>query len=127
MKLYRVNFEHFAPRGSKDGLLFFTLADSDEEMAKLINKITHGLYEDLEDLIDFSTEDDSYSTETVMQRITRTRGDMNDAENDQYTPYEDAYYGVTLYGWEEVPNYTSAQVEVLLQLNLLYEDNKDEN
>ena len=123
MKLYRVDFEHFAPRGSAEGLLFFTLAEDDEEMAKLIDKLVFGRYSDQDNelLVNPSTEDDSFSTETVMQRITRTRGDLNDDENEQYTPYEGAYYGVTLYGWEEVPNYTSNQIEVLLQLNLLGE------
>ncbi|RPK31751.1 hypothetical protein [Paenibacillus xylanexedens] len=109
MNLYKIKFEHFAPKGSKAGIVTYLIATSDEavyEWMKLDksiddNSICTGYVYHEEDEEIFDVYDSEYNVigqESFKEKTIRLRGEIHDEEAD----VSDAYYGVTLYGWDLV-------------------------
>ena len=107
VNLYKIKFEHFAPKGSKAGIITYLIAASDEAVYEWMKSepkvdgesiyINYGYHEEDEEVFDMY--DDKYNVigqETFKEKMIRLRGDIHDEEAD----ISDAYYGVTLYGWE---------------------------
>ena len=103
MNLYRIIFCHIAPKDRAHGLLNYILANNEDEVYEFIDReYTAGIWSDREgDKNIFDVYDDDYNrigTELFRERIFRLKGDINDPDTD----LADAYYGITLYGWELV-------------------------
>jgi len=123
MNLYKIEFTHHSPKDSESGTRHLLLAKNDEQVYEHI-KSADGIYnswEDDEKVIYDEVEEifkDEYggevsgwyyedNPELFKNRMLRIKGENNDEEYE----VEDAYYGVTVWGWElllenvEVKNY----------------------
>jgi len=103
VNLYKILFSHTAPKDTKVGIETYLLAKSDEEVYNYIDKeFNCGCWKDKEDDCDiFDIYDKDYNvigTETFREKILRIKGEINEEDYD----FSDAYYGITLYGWELV-------------------------
>ncbi len=93
MNLYEIRFKHYSPKDSKDGILTYLLANTDEEVYSWIRSepedicVSWMYYDDV--------DDESYD-EDFKDRIINCCGDMYDEESE----VSDLYYGATQYGWE---------------------------
>lgn len=103
MKLYEIRFRHYAPKGSKEGILTYLLAESDEKVYEWIRSeptLSNGksIYVSwmYKDSLDNDNEDEF--EEGFKERLIECSGDMYDDESEVY----DLYYGATQYGWKEV-------------------------
>lgn len=117
MNLYKIKFEHFAPKGSEEGIVTYLFAASDEEVYKWLkseprindNSIYSGYsyHEADEEIFDvYDNEFNVIGQETFKEKMIRLRGNIHDEEAD----VSDAYYGVTLYGWDLVKEKVSTDV-----------------
>ena len=128
MKLFAIQFQHFSQKDRKSGIKLYALADSDEQVLARLDsedeKFTRGSWsrqsgemEEGDDRLAIYCEgyykairrDASY-----LAKMLRLRGEMNDPD----APVEDAYYGVTHWGWSESKEISEAQAEVLLELGI---------
>ena len=107
MNLYIINFEHSAPKDTKEGIVGYFLAENDEQVFNYIDKeFECGCWTDKDDTDDEDYEpleiyDEDYNvigTETYKERFIRLGGEMYDEDRE----YNDLYYGLTYYGWELV-------------------------
>ena len=119
--LYKILFSHTAPKDSKTGIVSYVNADNDEHVYSLIDeKHGYGCWKDSEEENNrFDIYDDDYNitgTESFKEKIIRIKGEMNDEDYD----YSDAYYGITLYGWELVKEGVGeADLSILAGLNII--------
>lgn len=106
--LYKIHFEHYAPKDSEKGIYTYLAAQNDEEVYEWLKsnptlKNQQQIFNCYED-----SEEDSYEvfdekfnvvgTETFKERMIRLNGDINDEEEE----LDDLYYGATLMGWKLV-------------------------
>ena len=106
MKLYKILELHGAP---KDYVTFtdeFVLAESEEQVFEYLNK--ERCWEE------YFEEGEYSSWEEMKEELMINKGDLDSEEG-----WEDAYYGITKKGWEEVGDATEQQVNVLAELNML--------
>lgn len=101
MNIYKIVFRHISPKDNKEGLETLLLAASDRDVYDYIDKEhTSGCWSDRdrEDGLHTVYDDDCnlVGTETYRERMLRLKGELDDGEVD----LSDAYYGITLYGWE---------------------------
>lgn len=117
MNLYKIKFEHFAPKGSKTGIVTYLIAASDEavyEWMKLDKNIDdnsictgYEYHEEDEEIFDvYDSEYNVIGQESFKEKTIRLRGEIHDEEAD----VSDAYYGVTLYGWDLVTEGVSLEI-----------------
>lgn len=95
MNLYAVKFRHYSPKDSKDGILTYLLANSDEDVYNWIRSEPESIY------VSWMCYDDPKNSEYeegFKERIISCHGDMYDNESDVF----DTYYGATQYGWDMV-------------------------
>lgn len=106
MKLWELRFRHYAPKDSEEGIIGYLIADSSEQIYNFIktepslkdgSKYGKGLYVSWGDLD--NTENEEYD-EGHRQRLIDCCGEMYDEEEE----VNDAFYGVTHYGWVCVRN-----------------------
>ena len=98
MKLYEIRFRHYSQKDSKEGILTYLLAESDEKVYEWIRSeptlnndesiYVSWMYKD-------NPEDEDEFEEGFKERIIECCGDMYDDESEVY----DLYYGATQYGW----------------------------
>ncbi|MEK4006518.1 hypothetical protein [Paenibacillus sp. FSL H3-0333] len=118
MNLYKIMFEHFAPKDSKAGIVTYLQAQSDEEVYEWLKSepeagnegkvFTSYKYKE-EDRETYDIYDKDYNCvgqESFKEKMIRLHGDMFDEDAD----VSDAYYGVTLYGWECVKENISLEL-----------------
>lgn len=107
MNLYKLMFSHHAPKDSAIGILGLLLAENDEQVYEYFKtdpkfadiNVYCAWDENEEEKEDFEIYNDKYEvvgTETFKEKMIRKRGQVCDEDYD----YSDAYYGITLYGWE---------------------------
>lgn len=108
MNLYKILFSHTGPKDSETGIKTYVLAKNDEDVYEWIasepdvNDDGHlfNSWKDKEDdEEEFDIYDDNYNvigTENFKEKIIRLNGEIYDDDHD----YDDAYYGITLFGWE---------------------------
>lgn len=103
--LYSIRFKHFGPEDSQEGILGYVIAETAEEVYEFIkidpeiNGLKINSYSDCDDEEEFKVYDEDdvvIGTETYKERMLRLGGQMYD-ENAEVN---DAYYGVTHYGWK---------------------------
>jgi len=102
MNLYKVLVEHFSQKDNVLAIVEYLLARNDDDVYNHIGKHNCERWADAERDGDVcQLYDDDYNiigTETNRERIMRRKGEVNDDDID----LSDAYYGVTVYGWELV-------------------------
>ena len=106
--LYKILVQHTAPKEHFKSMVEYVIACNDEDMYNYIdNEHNYNAWEDrCEYEVDGSEErrrvyDDNYTcvgTIPHKEYIISSRGEMFDEDYD----YSDAFYGITLYGWELV-------------------------
>lgn len=126
MNLYSVNFIHYAPKGSEEGIYGYIVASDDESVYEWIksepklpqDKTLWNCWADKEE-VEYDVYDDDYNvigTETFKEQMIRLHGDMYDEDAD----IDDAYYGVTLIGWSLIKEgITDSEIDVLKSLNII--------
>ena len=101
MNLYKIIFSHSAPKDTKIGTQVYLLANNEDEIYDYIDKnFNYYCWKDKEEENEeYYIYDKNYNligTETFHEKIIRLKGEINDEDYD----FSDAYYGITLYGWE---------------------------
>ena len=120
MKLYKITVKHAAPKDSHTATETLIEAEHDEAVYSWIDKEKcYGGWtesctpEDNEEPEVFYFGED-YDTEYGFKEwCIKSKGDLDDERG-----YEDAYYGVTKWGWSEVEGATPADVVRLKELGL---------
>lgn len=141
MNLYKIVFSHTAPKDTEKGIKCLLLAENDEavyewiasdpELAKF-NSIftswkdneTYTYDDDLDEWIDEDGDDtgnywtdEKGSPEPFKNRMLRLKGEINDEDYD----FTDAYYGITLYGWELLKeNAIESDYSELIELGIVF-------
>ena len=114
--LFRIVVLHGAPKDSHKSTETYLVAESEEAVCEWINKEKqHGYWfdEDDESEQNMRYEDDSYEKEIPFREwVMKKRGDLDDEEG-----WEDAYYGVTKWGWEPIEA-SAEDIAVLLRLGI---------
>ena len=125
MKLYKILIEHCAPRDRIVAVAGYLYAENDRDVYFYVDKhLNYDAWEDrhdeaIENEEPFYIYDDDYNeigAETYRERLIRLRGSMND-EN---SSYDDAYYGVTHYGWEELDSDLTAISNELFKAGITF-------
>ena len=122
MNLYKILFSHTAPKETKVGIMTYLIAENENSVYNYIDKkYNYKCWKDYEDDCElFDIYDDNYNvigTETFKEKIIRIKGDMNDEDYD----YSDAYYGITLYGWELVKENIDFDLSNVIELGIINE------
>ena len=109
--LYSIRFKHFAPKDSKEGIVGYVIAHSSEDVYEFIKSEPElngvNIYNEFEDkengfedgedgFEDEGNEVDNIDEESFKERMIRLGGEMYDEDAE----VNDAYYGVTHYGWK---------------------------
>jgi len=122
MNLYKILFSHTAPKDTMLGIETYLLAESEEKVYDYIDKkynYNHWRDENEdEDTEPFALYDDDYNvigTETFREKIMRIHGEIWDEDYD----YADAYYGITLYGWELVKEDITDDLTIFIDLGII--------
>lgn len=127
MNLYMIQFKHYAPKDSEEGIKGYIVAENDEAVyefiksePEMLGEKVYNSYADIEsDGEETDVYDDNYNvigTETFKERIIKCRGDMYD----EYSEVSDLYYGATQYGWVcVVEDITTQDVGGLRYLGIL--------
>nr|WP_241264921.1 hypothetical protein [Bacillus velezensis] len=127
MNLYEINFKHFAPKDSEQGIFTYLYAKTDNDVYEWLKtdpKLSNGrwIYTDYKDQEEegekFEIYDDTFEIvgyETYKERIIRLKGEIND----ESVELNDLYYGQTLIGWKKVgSNISLEQIEVAKDLGI---------
>lgn len=110
MKLYKIKVLHGAPKDSHTSIEEYILAEDDLQVFEYLRD---GYREYLWSESDF--EEGEFETyEELKQNILENRGDLESEEG-----WEDAYYGITKYGWEEVGEISKEEIDTLRRLKIL--------
>jgi hypothetical protein len=120
MNLYKIVFSHSAPKDTSHGIKTYLLANNDDEVYDYIDReYAYGVWSDTEtDNEIFNVYDDDYNVignELFHGKIIRLKGDINDDDVD----FADAYYGITLYGWEIIESDTNRDFSGDIELGMV--------
>ena len=120
MNLYKITFSHTTPEDQEKGIKDYLLAENDEQVYNYIDKtFNYECWKDSdEEKEPIELYDDDYiliGTETFKQKIIRIKGEQNDKDYD----YSDAYYGITLYGWELVKENVNGDYSEMIELGII--------
>jgi hypothetical protein len=108
--LYEIQFKHYAPRDSEQGIVTYLIAESNEEVFDWLKDdpelsderyITTPFGDYEADQESYDVYDNHYnlvSKESRKDQIMRFKGDMNDPD----IALDDLFYGKTLFGWKLV-------------------------
>lgn len=123
MNLYKILFTHTAPKDREEGIKEYLLAESEEQVFEYVDeKYNYGGWKDkIEDDGDetYDIYDDNYEVigkETFKEKMIRIKGQMNDEDYD----YSDAYYGITLHGWELIEEDTKTDYTKMIHLGIVF-------
>lgn len=114
-QLFRIIVLHGAPKDIHQSTETYLVAESEEAVCAWINKEKqHGYWfdEDSEDEPNVRYDDDNETEVPFRDWVMKKRGDLEDEEG-----WEDAYYGVTKWGWEPVEA-SGDDIAVLLRLKI---------
>src|SRR3954462_11125759 len=116
LRLHRIEFVHCAPKDREDGIKTLVITDDATDIAARVDK-TYNYDSWSEDEEPITVYDDDYQEvgeESRMERVRRMRGNTTDDDLD----FSDAYYGITLLGWDEGVDITDEDAETLLRLGI---------
>ena len=120
MNLYRITFSHSAPKGTETGMKTYLLAENEEEVYDYIDSTFNfeswkDNEEEGENFELFNEKWEVIGMQTFREKILSLKGEINDEDYD----FSDAYYGVTLYGWELVEENTTIDYTHLIKLKVM--------
>ncbi len=96
--LYKIKVLHAAPRDSHTSIETYLIAETDQDVYNFINKkYLFGRWGDREKDENTKYDDKLNKYIPLEEWILKNQGDLEDEEG-----WDDAYYGVTKYGWEKV-------------------------
>tara|TARA_R110000744_G_scaffold56820_1_gene119743 strand:+ start:8727 stop:9050 length:324 start_codon:yes stop_codon:yes gene_type:complete len=102
---------HGAPKDSHTSTQTYLVANDEEEVANWIDKEKKfGDWFDNDN--DYYADDDYEKPITFREWVMLNKGDLDDEEG-----WEDAYYGVTKWGWKHIEA-TQDNIETLLRLGI---------
>lgn len=111
MKLYKIIVLHGAPKSSHTSTEEYILRENDKEVFEYIRlNYTTFLWENSEDFETYEFEDYNDFKKDIMEN----KGDL-----EHESGWDDAYYGVTKYGWEDMGEITDDDINVLKKLGIL--------
>lgn len=119
MKLYSILIRHCAPKDCEESLVGYFIAENDSVIMEYINKeLTSGIWEDRHNedgMCEIKDEDyNVIATVTYKEKMLHYRGEFNDPN----ASYDDAYYGITHYGWSEGKEISNEEFETLIKLDI---------
>lgn len=119
MKLHKILIRYWAPKGSYTGTAGYVIAENEQRILEQLDNsdynYTYGAWAENGDAYEIT--DEHYrviGTETYLQRMLRLRGEYADDE----ASVDDAYYGVTHYGWDEGVEIAPHDAMVLVRLGV---------
>lgn len=121
MKLHKILLRHCSPKDQVEVTKLFVLANNEADILAQLDDdkkgFTFGAWKERNDEAEEPLEihDEDYNvigTETYLEKMLRLRGEFNDEE----ASYEDAYYGVKHWGWDEGVPISDEDAAVLLRL-----------
>lgn len=112
MKLYKIIVLHGAPKDSHTSTETYLVKDNEQEVFDWIDSNQYGAWSD-DDGEDPKTRYTDDGKEIPFKDwLMANKGDLTDEEG-----WEDAYYGVTKYGWKEIVA-TPDEIAVLVKLGI---------
>lgn len=124
MKLHRILLRHCAPKDCVEVTKLFVLANREEEILSRLDategsRYTYGAWKERdadaeEPFVIYDSDYNEIGTETYLQKMLRLRGEFHDED----ASYEDAYYGVSHWGWDEGADITDQYANILLLLGI---------
>lgn len=121
-KLYRITVLHGAPKSSHTSTETYLVAKDDETVCGWIDENKQfGMWfdeDDSEEGFEPKTrwDEETDSDMSFREWVMKNQGDMNDEEG-----WEDAYYGVTKWGWKLV-DASPEEIAILLKLGIAISD-----
>jgi hypothetical protein len=100
--IYKMKSIHYAPKGSYEAVAFFVNAVDESD-----------LFEQVKESLDWDGRDEEYK-EDYKNDIIRLKGD----DDEEVTSFEDLYYGLTTFSWEECDDLTEEDFKVLTKAGL---------
>ena len=127
MKLHKILLRHAGPKDSVEVVFKYVLANSEQEILDEIDNprggYTYGAWQEDEELYDvYDVYDEVVGTEKYLQRMLRLRGEFNDED----ASYDDAYYGVKHWGWDEGVEISAEEADVLIAYGVAKDWRNDE-
>lgn len=139
MNLYKIVFSHHAPKDSEKGIKVLLLAQNEEQVyewlasePKLEDRTLYNSWKDNErysyaeeketfvdedgEEVDSSWYDEEGNAENFKTRMLRLKGEINDDDYD----FTDAYYGITLLGWELLKEDVKTDYSELVELGVVF-------
>jgi len=139
MNLYKIVFSHHAPKDSEKGIKVLLLAENDEQVyewlasePKLEDRTLYNSWKENEgysyseeketfvdedgEEVDSSWYDEEGNAENFKTRMLRLKGEINDDDYD----FTDAYYGITLLGWELLKEDVKTDYSELVELGIVF-------
>ena len=123
MKLHKILLRHCSPKDSVEVTKLYVLADNEAAILARLDDgkagFTYGGWQEQSDEAEepceiYDTDYKVIGTETYLEKMLRLRGEFNDEDAN----YEDAYYGIKHWGWDEGISISEEDAAVLLRLNI---------
>ncbi len=119
MKLHKILLRHAGPEDSIEVVFKYVLANSEQEILDEIDNprggYTYGAWKEDEERYEFIDGiSGEWKEETYLQRMLRLRGEFNDED----AGYDDAYYGVSRWGWDEGVDISADDAATLVMLGV---------
>lgn len=118
MNLFKIEVLHGAPKTSWTNIYGFLLVENDKEVYNYIKKLEYWDEDTEEETFNLYNENyEKIGTETFKEKVIRLKGTLNDEDLD----WDDAYYGITAYGWKDLGEVSLEEMNVLNKFNLILE------
>jgi len=116
-QLFRIIVLHGAPKDSHTSTETYLIAADEEEVFMWVNEKKNfgGWTEEDDDGIPTRWDDDAKAELSLPNWVKKNRGDLTDDEG-----WDDAYYGVTKWGWEPM-DASQDDITVLIRLGIAVE------
>lgn len=125
MKLFKILIRHCSPKDCEEAIHSWVIAADEPAVLAYVDKeLAYGCWTDQhndsldEPLTIYDKDYNEIGTENYLERMLRVRGEFFDPD----ASFDDAYYGVTHYGWEEGLEITQEQKDTLVKLGILSRD-----
>lgn len=109
--LYRIIVLHGGPKDSHTSTETYLIADNEEAVFAWIDKKNFKVWSG-RDEDDLRTDEDTDTEVPFKDWVMKKRGDLDDEEG-----WEDAYYGITKWGWEPVEA-SPEDIQTVLKLGI---------
>jgi len=116
MRLYKLTVLHAAPKDVHESMEGYVIANTEAQVFMHVDGNQGNKWAASE----VEREDDDGHPCSMSEWVMLNGGDMEDD-----TGFEDAYYGVTKRGWEDMGDLTEEQARTLIELGVAVDIRKD--